>query len=85
MLVEWTRARIANGAGAQALEPARRAAQLYPESGLVLGALGEAQLAAGDSAAARATLARAVANDRDTEPRAQQRASRLLGQLRGAR
>jgi O-antigen ligase len=58
--VEWARARLRWGQVAAAAEPARRAAALYPGSGLAQKVLAEVALAEGDSTAARARLERAV-------------------------
>jgi O-antigen ligase len=81
VLVEWTRTRLTAGRPSEALIPAQRAARLYPESGLALGALGEAQLANGDTASARVTLQHAAASDQGTDEGARQRANDLLGKL----
>ena len=81
VLVEWTRTRLTAGRPNEALIPAQRAVTLYPESGIALGALGEAQLATGDTTAARATLQRATATDQGSEEGARQRAADLLERL----
>ncbi len=85
VLVEWTRSRLATGRPREALVLAERAVRLYPESGLALGALGEARLAVADTLGARAALERAAASDQGTNPAAQQRAADLLGSLTGRR
>jgi hypothetical protein len=59
VLVDWAHARLASGHPHEAIEPARRAASLYPGSALALLTLAQALHGVGDDAGARAALARA--------------------------
>lgn len=85
VLVEWARTRLARHLPGAALEIARQAATKFPERGMAIEPLGEAQLASGDTTAARATFTRALAATWEEEFGARDRAQRLLAAIGPAR
>jgi O-antigen ligase len=84
-LVDWAMVRVALGRPLEARPIARRVTGLYPKNSLGFMALAESELAAGDSAAARAALARAAAGDWHGSARGEARARQLAQELGAAR
>jgi tetratricopeptide (TPR) repeat protein len=81
VMLELANAELELGRPRMALEPARRAAELYPDLAEPLSVLARVHWALGEVGPARATLARALAADWRGDEKARREAERMLHEL----